>query len=153
VTLAQAVTLAIAVLGAVLGLINTWHAIVKDRVKLRVVPAWAFGAFAEGRDSISVEVVNLGMIPVTIAEVGFKLRGAKDQRLVQPDAFLIQGGSLPYRLEPRTAVTVVFIPTFLADKRFAEVDLAYARTQCGRVLTGTSGALRQIVDRARRDAA
>jgi hypothetical protein len=39
--LLQGVTLAIAVLGAALGVINTWHALDRTRVKLRVRPKHA----------------------------------------------------------------------------------------------------------------
>lgn len=149
--LVEAITLGIALLGAVLGIINTWYALSKDRVRLKVTPAWAFADFGESKQSISIEVLNLGMIPVTVAEVGFRLAGAGNERLVQPDARLTQGGTLPYRLDPRTALTVVFWPTFLAEDKFSEVATAYARTQCGRVINGTSPALRQIVNLMRKD--
>lgn len=39
ISIVQAITLAIAVLGAVLGVINTWLGLDKSRVKLRVAPA------------------------------------------------------------------------------------------------------------------
>lgn len=41
ITLGQGITLSIAVVGAVLGLINTWHGLDMSRVKLKVRPAHA----------------------------------------------------------------------------------------------------------------
>ena len=40
-TIVDGITLAIAVLGAALGIINTWKSIDKDRLKLKVIPKHA----------------------------------------------------------------------------------------------------------------
>lgn len=67
----QAITFAIALLGAVLGLINTWHSLDKSRVKLKVVPAHAIPV--GGADpwlQFCIEVTNLSTFPVTVHEVG-----------------------------------------------------------------------------------
>ncbi|MBW8851343.1 MAG: hypothetical protein JF600_11225 [Xanthomonadales bacterium] len=67
----QAITLAVAAVGAVLGIINTWHTIDKNQVKLKVVPKHAipYGAM-DHRLRMCIEVTNLSSFPITIEEVG-----------------------------------------------------------------------------------
>jgi hypothetical protein len=70
------VTLSIAAVGAVLGIINTRQAMDQQRVKLRVVPKWVLFPMEEppNDEAGCVEVVNLSAFPVTLQEVGFTLR-------------------------------------------------------------------------------
>jgi hypothetical protein len=65
----QVVTMAIAVLGAVLGIINTWYNLDKSRVKLKVTPAHAipFGA-VDPKLKFCVQITNLSFFPVTISD-------------------------------------------------------------------------------------
>jgi hypothetical protein len=141
-TLVQGITLAIAVLGAVLGVINTWHGLDKSRVKLLVRPKHAipFGG-VDPRITFCIEVINLSAFAVTVEDVGVLFKGT-DQRgsLFQP--ILPDGGSWPRRLEPRSSVTVYgqrpVAPTGTVIK------CAYAKTQCGYTETGTTPALKQI---------
>jgi hypothetical protein len=53
--MAQLATTSVAVVGAVLGIINTWHGLDKSRMKLKVVPAHAIplGVWMRGRGSVS----------------------------------------------------------------------------------------------------
>jgi hypothetical protein len=142
-TFVQAATLAIAVLGAVLGLVNTWHGLDKSRVKLKVVPAHAIpvGA-ADPRLRFCIEITNLGAIPVTVCDVGLLYRGT-DQRgsIVQP--IILDGGKWPRRLEPRTSVTIYAQRP--SSEQGQRIKCAYAKTQCGVTAKGTSGALEQII--------
>lgn len=138
----QAVTLVIAVLGAVLGVINTWHGLDKSRVKLEVRPAHAIPIGAVPTNiALSIEVTNLGSVPVTVYDVGVFYYGTdKRGSIVQP--LLVDGGPWPRRLEPRSSVTVYGQrPQSIPGHR---VKCAYARTQCGVTKTGTSPALKQI---------
>lgn len=139
----QYVTFAIAVLGAVLGLINTWHALDRTRIKLKVSPAHAI-TFGNANPSIafSVEVTNLSAFAVTVYDVGFFYSGT-DRRssILQP--ILGDGGSWPRRLEPRSSVTIY------SERPRSHIDRhrlvrAYAKTQCGHTAKGTSGALKQV---------
>ena len=67
-------TISCAVLGAVLGVINTWHGLNQRRVKLKVVPMVAY-PIVYGRkfdqEMGCVDVTNLSTFPVTLREVGF----------------------------------------------------------------------------------
>jgi hypothetical protein len=141
-TTLQAITLALAVLGAVLGLVNTWHSLDKSRVKLRVLPAHAIAVgSANPALNFCIEVTNLSVFPVTVSDVGVHYRGTNRRgSIVQP--ILLDGGSWPRRLEPRSSVTVYGRrPESLENRR---VKCAFATTQCGVTQTGNSPALKQI---------
>lgn len=142
----EAITLGIALLGAVLGLMNTWQAISAGRVKLRVKPAFAIG-YPHGESMFSIEVVNLSSFPVTISEVGLTLGGNSlgQQRAAVTQPIMIDGGQWPRRLEAREAVSLYFDPSSMGRSGKA-IGRAYARTACGEARYGTSGALRQFRD-------
>lgn len=137
----EVVTLVIAVVGAALGLINTWRSYDVTRVKLKVTPAHAVSVGPAPLVDFNITVTNLGAIPVTIEEVGVFYRGT-DQRCVVTDPVLLDGGTWPRRLEPRSSVSVFSPrPEVIPGHR---IKCAYGRTQCGVTKTGTSPALRQI---------
>lgn len=142
ITIVQAITLAIAGLGAVLGIINTWHGLDTSRVKLIVRPAHAIplGA-ADPNLKFCIEVTNLSAFAVTISDVGVFYKGTNNRGcIVQP--ILLDGGGWPRRLEPRSSVTIYGqTPSSSPDQR---IRCAYARTECGYTKTGTSPALKQI---------
>lgn len=137
----QAVTFAMAVLGAALGLINTYLAIDKSRVKLRVVPKHAIpvGSAAPSL-TFCIEVTNLSAFAVTIEEVGVQLSGTT-HRVVLDGRGTFDGG-WPRRLEPRMSVTVYSPPP--RSQRGARLKTAYATTACGVTRTGSSPAFRQL---------
>ena len=144
-TIIQGITLAIAVLGAVLGLINTWQALDKSRVKLRVIPKHAVpvGA-ADTRLTFCIEITNLSAFALTIGEAGVFYRGT-DRRGAYAQPVLIDGNGWPRRLEPRSSVTVYGQPPFSSDGH--PLKCAYARTECGVTKTGTSPAFKQLAAR------
>lgn len=141
-TFAQALTLSIAVIGAVLGIINTWQAVDKSRLKLKVTPAHAIPiGDVNPRLTFCVEVVNLSAFPVSICDVGVFYRGTKQRGSVIQPVFS-DGGTWPRRLEPRSSITVYSqTPESYPGHK---IKCAYARTQCGYTRTGNSPALKQI---------
>jgi hypothetical protein len=56
----EIVALAFGLIGATLGVVNTWREHDRDRVKLRVTPAWAVpvGAMPFQDTTLGIEVVN-----------------------------------------------------------------------------------------------
>lgn len=143
----QYITFAIAVLGAVLGIINTWHAIDRTRVKLKVVPARAVPVGGAPSNVVfCVEVTNLSAFAVTVYDVGIFYKGT-DKRSSIVNPILPDSGPWPRRLEPRSSVTVYSErPRTLVDGR--RMKCVYAKTQCGHVERGTSGALKQMASEA-----
>lgn len=138
----QAITFSIAVLGAVLGIINTWHNLDKSKVKLKVIPKHAIPVgSADPRINFCIEITNLSAFPLTISEAGFMFRGSEVRASLINQSFP-DGSSWPKRLEPRTSATLYSqIP---APPAGSIIKCAYAMTQCGEVVTGTSVALKQI---------
>lgn len=143
-TIFSAITFAIAVLGAILGVINTWHAIDKSRVKLRVVPKHAIPVGGmDDRFTFCIEIINLSAFAVTIDETGVLLMGTKI-RLTYTNPITFDDGDWPRRLEPRSSVTVY------GERPESEggfhLKCAYARTSCGETRTGVSAAFKQIAN-------
>ena len=140
----EAVTFAIAVLGAVLGLVNTWHNLDKTRVKLVVRPKHAipFGNI-DPRLTFCIEVTNLSSFAVTVSDVGVSYYGTKNRgSIIQP--VLLDGGKWPRRLEPRSSVTVYGqTPTSSTGHK---IRCAYAITDCGVTKHGNNPALKQIAN-------
>lgn len=143
ITAFQAATLAIAAIGAVLGVINTWHNLDKSKVKLKVLPAHAIPVGNVNQDiSISIEVTNLSSFAVTISDIGFFLHGTSGRATIVRPIFSDGKGSFPKKLEPRSSITVYSV-TPVYDQGY-RIKKAYARTQCGITKTGNSPALKQI---------
>jgi hypothetical protein len=131
-------------LGAVLGFINTWRAISRDRVRLRIRPTWMI--YPHGEPCLGIEVTNVGYIAATVSEVGITVSGGM-KFVILPEIPL--GSSLPQRMEPRTSITVVARPGTENAPPLKDGLRAYARTACGLMVTGTSPMLREIIDKAR----
>ena len=157
----EIVTLVTAIVGAVcgisgtiLGIVNTWSQISRNRMRLRVVPKVDFitsdGNFTAskatnqmrqlvGSGTLSrwcIEVVNLSAFAVTISEVGFAKSNGLRHVLVPAD--VSNGGSFPSRLEPREAVTLYAESGVKPDPEVMRRPYAYAKTDCGVLCSGTS---------------
>lgn len=137
----QAITLGIAVLGAVLGVLNTWRTFSNDRVRLRVREHGM--ATTDGDRGIGIEIVNLSTFPVIISTMGLHLTaGARHIQLVEP--FFLLGGKLPYRLEPRAACTAFQPIGALPEDVWTIVKHAYVTTACGVTKTGPGRVFRKL---------
>lgn len=137
-----AVTLAIAVLGAVLGILNTWNSINDRRVRIRVVPKWSL---APGFSGMAIEVVNLSSFPVTISEIGFTIgrsRGSLPRRIALAAQSFVDGTELPIRLERHASFSGTFHVRGLEEH---DIRKAYALTTSGVISYGKSPALQQWI--------
>jgi hypothetical protein len=148
-------TIAMAGVGAALGIINTLHQLSLNRVKLRIVPKSAkpvAGGAAIHHSSgkhdsdatLCIEVINLSAFPVTIREVGYSVAGTKARKAV-PLPALTDNKAWPRRLEQRESVTAYVDFHDSAD----QIKKAYAITECGNVRYGTSPALEDFKRKAR----
>jgi hypothetical protein len=142
ITAFQATTLAIACVGAVLGVINTWRAINNDRVKLQVKPVWRI--HPDGKSFIAIEVINRSSFAVTINFVGFNLWFTRSHLPVLSNFGF--GNALPHKLEARTSAIFYLIASTTEDKRLSRVKSAYVRTACGLKFNGSNAALRGFVN-------
>lgn len=132
------------VFGAVLGIINTCYQVSRNKIRLKVIPSHAIpvGAIANLGINFGIEVINLSEFPVTIVDVGFLLRDNRRATL-SPVESIDQPGKLPLRLEPRTSYHKYFNTDMAGFPE--QVRSAYVLTQCGELITGTSGALKQKI--------
>ena len=129
----QAVTLAIAVLGAVLGVLNAWRNWVHDRLRVRVDVSRASGL--DGTPAITINIRNLSRFDVTITHIGLHCSGRKrHMQLWQP--LFTRGEALPVRLESRASCTVVQAIAALPEQGWLSVECAYVSTACGNEVTG-----------------
>jgi hypothetical protein len=161
-SIVQWITLVIAVFGAVLGVINTWRAMDRDRVKIRVTPKIAFvvdvsNSITVDRNSahvqrlraaglpekLAVEMVNLSNFPVTMSDAGFGRADQTRQTIFRPE--LTSGKTWPVRLEPREAVTAFTEIGIELDPAMMTQPIAYAKTDCGTVRYGTSSIFKEYV--------
>jgi len=162
---AEAITLSIAVIGAVLGIVNTVFALWQKRVRLRVRVMMAFDP--EDRDlgedrlpkkqSIAVEVTNLSEFPVTIQSVGFTLRSRLRLAVRRTPVLKVMGGeskgyliikrprvagrslsdrTLPARLDSRESLVALANAGEHKKEHFRKVRRAFALTACGMMRTG-----------------
>ena len=145
-TIVDGVTLSIAVLGAVLGVMNTWRAIDRDRVKLKVIPKQAIpvGNMIDQRIRLCIDVTNFSTFPLTITEVGVLYHGTSRRGAVV-NPIIIDGGGFPRKLEPRTSFTAHMHPEALERTDGHLVKCAYAMTDCGVRVKGNSAALKKMV--------
>ena len=136
------VTLAIAIVGAGLGIYNAWQGRRDRAVRFKVRVTQAVGLAGPAPTCLSIEVTNMGSFPITVVEVGLTVgrpRGSLPRRAMIPPHSIVVG-SLPMRIEPRHSESVVGWAQELPQDAF---DHAYARTSGGEVGFGTSAALLQ----------
>jgi hypothetical protein len=143
-------TIALAALGAGLGVMNTWNALSQRRVRLVVRPTSAIDPNGQRPTMLSIAVTNLSSFPMTINEVGYTGSGGamrgKRAMIFQPH--VIDGKPWPRRLESREAVSLYFgVENVPRDPSL--LAWAYAGTECGVYAYGGSPALDQLRDLAR----
>jgi hypothetical protein len=124
-------TIGLASVGAVLGVMNMWNVLSQRRIRLIVRPAFAHHTNG-GSPMLSISVTNLSSFPLTISEVGFaNAQGAKHGKramILHPKTF--DGKGWPRRLESREAVSLYFgVEDVVRDP--VMLAKAYAGTECG----------------------
>ena len=156
-------------LGAVLGIINTWHQMSKNYVKLKVIPKIAFmidanNTITTDRNNdrifhllsqkvpfrLCIEIVNLSAFAVSISNVGFGKRAKLRHVLFQPE--LTSGKTWPPRLESRESIVAYAKIGERWDKKVMGQALAYAKTDCGVTRYGTSPIFKEYVQELHRGA-
>lgn len=132
------------VAGAILGVLNTWHNLRRDRVRLSVRP---YHAIPVGLNiapiNFGIEVINLSEFPIVLEDIGFQLLANKRATLSLLTHSIETPSKLPCKLEPHTAYSSRFHTTDV-HLDFGHIECAYARTQCGITIRGTSPALKQL---------
>ena len=128
----KTITFGLALLGAVLGIMNTWRNFDKDRVKLRVTPKTAI-PFGDADSDIDycIEVVNLSGFTVTVNDAGFFYYGTKTRATLSVCPLTFDNGEFPRRLEPRTAFTLYGKNLNMLKNGEHKIKSVFATTDCG----------------------
>lgn len=140
------ITLAIALVGAVLGVFSTWRVWLNDRVRVRVKVSYGLAGIPGPNDhprTLAIDVVNLSAFPVTIVEVGFTLVDMPNRLGLALPEFL-GGNRLPVRLEARTSATVIQPLVAFKHEHLVLLERAYVRTACGVTCKSGRDVLRQL---------
>ena len=141
----QILTFGIAVVGAALGVFNTWRSWSRDQPKLRVrcIRGFTVGhAPSFPSNMFGIEVTNLSTFPLVISEVGFGLRGTTDRMLI-PHPYLLDSGPWPRTLAPRDQVTAYTdADSFDRSRRVKDI---YASTVCGTTVRRKQKKLEQLL--------
>lgn len=130
------ISIILASIGALLGIINTSYLVFKDRIRLKLrirMVIMAQGHEVVSKDLYCLEVTNLSFIPVTVKEVGFLLPGKSGQKI----PFVFQpapGSKLPHRLEARASVSVYSTKEETDGINQMKCDKAYLKTDCGKFI-------------------
>ena len=96
-------------------------------------------------DQLAIEIVNMGLLPITVSEVGFHASN-KIKRFAIQSLETIDGGNWPRRLEKKEKVTVLLNGKNFEDRgKVKLIKGAYAKTDCGAYITGYSKALKSFV--------
>jgi len=99
-------------------------------------------------DQLAIEIVNMGISPITISEVGFHA-AKKVKRFAAQSLKPIDGGDWPRRLEGKENVTVLLNWNNFEDRgKVKLIKGAYAKTDCGSYITGYSKALKTFVKKS-----
>ncbi len=149
------IILIIAVIGAVLGIVNFIISRSKDKVKLKVFPKLSCFLENDLKEStkttvvsrVCIEVVNLSDFPVTVQEVGFTTNiYTEGGRLSFMDKKIAQEkGTLPKRMESRTSIVVYHPSPDIFKDSLEKITGAYASTQCGLEFKGKNKAWLKLV--------
>lgn len=125
----QLSTLVIAVIGAVLSIVNTARALSNDRVRVRVTPSYSVHMDAQFTEFMSIEVVNLSTFAVTVNNFGFMT--GNGQQLV-PQAFRLSTADfLPKRLGSRESFSIFLAPGETSQDLYAQATRAFVTLACG----------------------
>jgi hypothetical protein len=163
ITLVTAIVGAICgICGAVLGIINTWSQLSRNRVRLKVIPKLAY--MVGGNDVMAgvrsceyqqdlsnkgtpsrlcIEVINLSAFAVTISDAGFGKKDRNRLALIKPE---VSKKSWPTRLEPHEAVMLYAAIGLSLNPTIMLKAVAYAETDCGVVCYGTTPIFQEYIN-------
>jgi len=128
-------TFGIAVIGAALGVLNTWRDWQRTRPRLRVGMHMANSLVGDGPPFLTIDITNLSPFAVTVTHVGFfTFHGSEHMQCFLPR--LASGNTLPVRLESRTSETIFQEVSALKPEQWLAVRCAYVNTACGVTAVG-----------------
>ena len=125
----QIVTTALAVLGAVLGVMNAWRNWVHDRVNVQVL--FGMAELTDSTPGMSITIRNLSRFAVTIDGVSLSFQGKKHLPINMLAQTLVLPNALPVRLESRTSLTAFIPVAAVHPEQMQMFTHVKASTACG----------------------
>lgn len=141
ITLFNAITAAVALAGLILGTINTFAVLRRDRVSVRVLLRRYVGS--DGSRGICIEVVNLSYFTVTVTAVGIAIKGGEEFQMLSPIR------ECPFEVKPMGKVSLPMREGAEDHEAVARGKFAFARLATGERFRCRGKVLREIVARAR----
>lgn len=135
----EIITLSIACIGALLGIINTYVSLRKDKVRLKITPMWVTDLF---HTEIGIKIINLSQFPIVIENVGFTLSTKQSLYIME---YFLASGSLPQEIKSRDNIQINILLGTIAQEEFRKVRKAFVNTADGSIFYGKSSALKQMV--------
>ena len=136
------VTLAIALIGAALGIFNTVRSVFRDKPRLRVC-AKRF-VTSNGDDGLCVEVVNCGAISVSVIQVGLDVSKPRGHIFLF-DPLPIGVQNFPHLLQPGTKMDVYLGGRAQQHPSLRQATRPFARTATGGTFRGGRRAVRDYL--------
>jgi hypothetical protein len=142
ISIKDGVTLAVAIVGAALGIFNTVRGVFRDRPRLRVC-AKRF-VHSLGYDGLCVEVVNCGAVSVSVTQVGFEVSKPRGHIFVfHPLPIGVQ--EFPQLLQPGTKMDVYLGGRAQQHPSLQQATQPFARTATGVTFRGGRRAVRDYL--------
>lgn len=124
---------ALAVVGAALGILNTWQNFRRDCVRIKITPT--IHCDPKHGHALSVTVTNLSAFAVTITEIGVSMH--KRDGLIQSILFRpLDGRQFPHRLEARAEVKTASGTIAWSEAEMDRLQYPFAVIAGGRVFNG-----------------
>ncbi len=141
ITIIEAVTLSIAVLGAALGVMNTLLSIDRRRVKISLTPkqSIAVGGYNASDSQLCFDIVNYSDFPITVSEIGVLHWWTSSRGYIQ------QYSALPKKLDRRESYSIYVEKNVLDPLNGFKAKCVYLKTDCGVMVKGSSPALKQMI--------
>ena len=144
-TVVDGITLAIAIIGALLGVVNTWNSVSNTKPKMRVRFLANYSTPDIRLSGYSIEVVNLSSFSLTIQEVGLSMSPfwKRDIERLLLTSNSRMGDQMPCRLEPREQGNFYFQGE-ISGQSPKKITAAYAKTSCGLYFRGHTPVLQKL---------
>jgi hypothetical protein len=142
ISIKDGVTLAVALVGAALGIFNTVRGVSRDRPRLRVCAKRFVTSY--GDDGLCIEVVNCGAVSVSVSQVGFEVSKPRGHIFVfHPLPLGVQ--EFPHLLQPGTKMDVYLGGIAQQHPSLRRATRPFARTATGGTFRGGRRAVRDYL--------
>ena len=151
--------------GAILSTYATIRIVLKDRVKLKIIPK-IYGRLPDGArmtlrddanlndnwEGLCIEVVNVGSVAASVDQIGLETNDPDLPHMIKTSLqFTDDKIKLPHTLEPKTKLVALWPTPPLAFKLgLYNIKRAYVITSCDKTFTGNSPIIKRLIGMGKR---